>query len=166
MVIRKPLWILLAGALGLFIPSLVSPFGQEKTEEMSPSPSTTVGIRYVALLVKDMAAMGDFFEKDLGFHGNRSGSFTVFEVAPGQYFALVPKMDAEAAPGRMVVGFEVEDVDAYFKQVTSRGIQAIDPMKDGKVLDRPVYRQWGAREFGVRTPEGDILMFTRSPGVS
>lgn len=156
----RPLLLLLLSFL-ILVPLVAFSDEAEKTD--APPPVRPGGIRYVALLVDDMKTMTDFFEKDLGFRGEGAETFMIFEVAPAQYFVLVPREEAKTQPGNMVVGFNVEEIDTYFEQVTSHGLTAIDPMKGDKVLTRPVYRQWGAREFGVKTPEGDILVFTRMP---
>ena len=59
------------------------------------------------------------------------------------------------------MSFHVKDVDAYFEQVTAGGVKAIDYLEDGKELTKPVWRDWGSKEFSVEGPENNILVFTR-----
>ena len=152
----KHMSIVLTGIAVLFLTGA----GDEYNPEKKVSPDS---IRYIALFAEDMEKMTAFFTEDLGFTARGGSDFVIYEIGTGQYFALVPRREELGDPGRIVVGFQVEEIDDYFKQITEKGIQAIDPMQENQRLERPVFRQWGAREFGVRTPEGDLLVFTRMP---
>jgi len=134
---------------------------EEKTEKPAISPGE---IRFVAMRVKDVDATSAFLDEKLGFEGQSMGEFYVYEVSPGQYLALTPDVDrdVEGEPN-MVVGFDVSRIDDYFKQVTEKDVKAYDHLAEMKELERPVYRQWGAREFAVLTPDGDVLVFSRLP---
>ncbi|MCA9447031.1 MAG: hypothetical protein KC931_07940 [Candidatus Omnitrophica bacterium] len=158
---------LLSGiALALFGALMFSAGYTGAQESDKDKPAISPGeIRFVAMRVKDVDATDQFLNEKLGFEGQRMGEFHVYEVSPGQYLALTPyaDRDSEGEPN-MVVGFDVGRIDDYFKQVTEKGVKAIDHLsEDLKALERPVYRQWGAREFAVQTPDGDILVFSRLP---
>ena len=139
--------------------------GYIRAEEDNKKPAISPGeIRFVAMRVKDVDATSDFLNDKLGFEGQSMGEFYIYEVSPGQYLALSPDEDRdENSQPNIVVGFDVSRIDDYFKQVTDKDVKAIDHLSDMKELERPVYRQWGAREFGVQTPDGDILVFSRLP---
>ena len=147
--------------LGVLIFSAGYTRAQETAKETVISPGE---IRFVALRVKDVDATNTFLSEKLGFEGQSMGDFYVYEVSPGQYLALTPDADRDSAmEPNMVVGFDVSRIDDYFKQVTEKEIKAVDHLSDMKELERPVYRQWGAREFAVQTPDGDVLVFSRLP---
>lgn len=134
-------------------------------QEEAAKPKITPGeIRFVAMRVKDVDATNKFLNEKLGFDGQSMGDFYVYEVSPGQYLALTPyeERDGQSQPN-MVVGFDVGRIDDYFKQITEQEVTAVDHLADMKALERPVYRQWGAREFAVQTPDGDVLVFSRLP---
>ena len=146
--------------LGGFVISSVHTEAQESSQ-----PKIKPGeIRFVAMRVKDVDATSAFLNEKLGFEGQSMGEFFVYEVSTGQYLALTPH--AERGDGdepNLVVGFDVGRIDDYFKQVTEKEVKAYDHLADMKELERPVYRQWGSREFAVQTPDGDVLVFSRLP---
>ena len=45
---------------------------------------------------------------------------------------------------------ELDDVDAFFYEITSRGVEPLFAPKD---------QPWGMREMGVATPDGHRIMF-------
>jgi len=50
----------------------------------------------------------------------------------------------------IIVGFNVEDVDAEYQRLLSLGAQ---------MLNEPTTHPWGARSFQFRDPDGNILNF-------
>ncbi len=149
------------GVLGVLIFSA----GYTRAQEEGSKPAISPGeIRFVAMRVKDVDATSEFLDEKLGFEGQSMGDFYVYEVSPGQYVALTPDADRDSdSEPNMVVGFDVSRIDDYYKQVTEKDVKAYDHLADMKELERPVYRQWGAREFAVQTPDGDVLVFSRLP---
>jgi catechol 2,3-dioxygenase-like lactoylglutathione lyase family enzyme len=55
-------------------------------------------------------------------------------------------------PGIDHIAFRVDDVDAFYRTLTRRRIQA------GR---EPADQEWGARAFGLRDPDGNNLYFLR-----
>jgi uncharacterized glyoxalase superfamily protein PhnB len=54
----------------------------------------------------------------------------------------------------VIVGFNVDDVDAEYKRLLPLGAQ---------MLNEPTTHQWGARSFQFRDPDGNILNFRSVP---
>ncbi|MEM9807948.1 MAG: VOC family protein [Cyanobacteria bacterium P01_D01_bin.56] len=50
--------------------------------------------------------------------------------------------------------FVVDNVDDYYRTVTSKGAEIIKPLKSEK---------WGIREFGIRTIDGHRIMIGQDP---
>lgn len=55
----------------------------------------------------------------------------------------------------------VDDVDAVFRRAVAAGLRPFDHQQPGAVLESPVTRPWGAREFEVLDPEGHRWAFTQ-----
>ena len=54
----------------------------------------------------------------------------------------------------VIVGFNVDDVDAEYKRLLPPGAQ---------MLNEPTTHQWGARSFQFTDPDGNILNFRTIP---
>jgi len=54
----------------------------------------------------------------------------------------------------VIVGFNVDDVDAEYKRLLPMGAQ---------MLNEPTTHPWGARSFQFRDPDGNILNFRTIP---
>jgi catechol 2,3-dioxygenase-like lactoylglutathione lyase family enzyme len=54
----------------------------------------------------------------------------------------------------------VADLDGLFRRVAAAGLQPIDHQQPGVVLEAPVRRPWGAREFELDDPDGHRWAFT------
>jgi len=130
--------------------------GSEKAPEISPS-----GYLWTALQVSDVSEAAKFFKEKLNFQGEREGEYYLFRVSDNQYFVLIEKQKEDVKTDGVLISFKVKDVDGYFKQVTSKDVKAIDYLHENKELERPVWRDWGAKEFAVMGPENTILVFSR-----
>ena len=62
-------------------------------------------------------------------------------------------VDAGGA-NNVIVGFNVDDVDAEYKRLLSLG---------AKMLNEPTTHPWGAKSFQFRDPDGNILNFRTIP---
>jgi uncharacterized glyoxalase superfamily protein PhnB len=108
----------------------------------------TILQNHYVLAVHDLQASSKFFE-DLGFK----------RVSEPQGWIHVQKDDcvimlgecSDALPPRSLgdhsyFGYlRVDDVDAYFREVTEKGVTVLSPLSD---------KPWGMREFGIASPEG------------
>lgn len=54
--------------------------------------------------------------------------------------------------------FHVPDVDAYCRRITAAGVRVYN-FDDNSVVEAPIARPWGVREFGVVDPDGYRLYF-------
>ena len=57
-------------------------------------------------------------------------------------------------------------LQAEFDEALGSKARALAAMveQEGKKLERPVWRDWGAKEFSVLGPENTVLVFTRMDG--
>lgn len=60
-------------------------------------------------------------------------------------------MSRESQP-EWVVGIEVDDVDAFYQELTARGV-TLEGIPEG--------RPWGVRSFYIAVPDGHTLEFER-----
>jgi len=51
----------------------------------------------------------------------------------------------------VLIGFGIDDVDQYFREVAERGVVA---------HHQPVNQEWGDRDFSVRDPDGYEIWFS------
>ncbi len=61
---------------------------------------------------------------------------------------------AAGGANNVIVGFNVDDVDAEYKRLVSLGVE---------MLNEPTTHPWGARSFQFRDPDGNILNFRSLP---
>src|SRR5687768_16798441 len=120
---------------------------------------TLDSIRFVdsrcVLAVRDLEKSTRFYTDVLGFQHDpitaQGWSFLskdTFKVMLGECSDEVPAM--ETGNHSWYAHVIIEGVDAYFEEVSSRGAET---------LSRPANREYGLREFVLRTPDGHRLMF-------
>ena len=144
------------------IAALLAGAAQDTKPAEEPKPNLAPqGYAWVALRVNDLSEAGKFFAEKLNFRGSREGDYHLFRVDDRQYFVLAKKEEAETKTDGVIVGFHIRDVDKYFEQVTAAGLEPIDYLRGGQKLERPVWRDWGSKEFAVKGPEGAILVFAK-----
>jgi predicted enzyme related to lactoylglutathione lyase len=132
----------------------------EKAEEEKP-PQTPGGYAWVALQVSDVEEAAKFFKDKLNFKGQAAGEYYLFQVDDRQYFVLLEKQGEDIKSNGMMVSFHIKNVDDYFKQVTDKGVEAVDYLDDFSKMERPKWRDWGSKEFAVKGPEDTLLVFTK-----
>jgi len=110
----------------------------------------------LVLAVHDLAANRDFFMSKLGFHEFATG-------VPGWCFlerdgcriqlGQCPEalLASQLGDHSYIAYIDVIGVDALHAVFAAKGVEVIKPLTD---------EHWGAREFGVRTPEGHRFMFS------
>ncbi len=109
-------------------------------------------ISAITLAVSDMARSVVFYRDQLGLkllYGGENASFTSFSVGEG-YVNLILREEKPAWWGRLIL--HVDDVDAYYQQLTSSGL---------KPSSSPVDAPWGERYFHIDDPDGHELSFAR-----
>jgi len=122
--------------------------------------STTFGSTLYVLAVPDLDRSARFYADVLGFEIREIGD-------PGwrMYVKDACRIMAGECPDALPPGelgdhayfgyFEVDDVDAYYQQVRSKGCEIVKPLRD---------EPWGMREFGIRTADGHRIMLGRPLG--
>jgi predicted enzyme related to lactoylglutathione lyase len=133
----------------------------QDSEKEAPKIRPNDGYAWVAVQVDDMKAMATFLKEKLNFTGEQMGDYYLFQVDQDAFLVLVKKqVEGSKADGTMI-SFHVNDVDDYCKQVQANGLKALDYMKQGEEIEKPVWRDWGSKEFAVMGPEGVVFVFTR-----
>jgi len=110
--------------------------------------------RYV-IAVPDLARSAAYYRDVLGFRVHEIGDpgWRFYErdacfILAGECPDALPP--AELGDHSYFAYVLVEDLDAFFAEVTARGAQLIKPLRN---------EPWGMREFGIRTLDGHRMMF-------
>jgi uncharacterized glyoxalase superfamily protein PhnB len=74
-------------------------------------------------------------------------------VAPLQESSVFHYVSAGGA-NNVIVGFNVDDVDAEYKRLLPLGVE---------MLNQPTTHPWAARSFQFKDPDGNILNFRSWP---
>jgi len=61
-------------------------------------------------------------------------------------------LEGQSISARVVVGIEVDEVDAVYGELKAKGVEPESPPED---------RSWGVRSFYVADPDGHRLQFER-----
>jgi len=123
----------------------------------------------VRLLVKDYKKCFKFYTEQLGFEplwGDENGCYASFKVTEGiEGFAIfvsdfmamalgnADKTQPEGYREKMMVSFEVENVDETYKTFSAKGIKFMNQPTD--------MSDWGMRVVHLRDPEDNVIeLFT------
>ncbi|HLJ88775.1 MAG TPA: VOC family protein [Candidatus Angelobacter sp.] len=111
------------------------------------------------LLVRDVAASVDFFEKKLGFeidflHGkppfygevSRDGARLHLRYVREPFFAQASEQEGSL----ICVFIEVSNLQDLFKEFEARNVE---------FAQKPTKQAWGGTDFHVRDPDGNVLCF-------
>ena len=117
----------------------------------------------VCFITEDVLRLRAFYETvyDVTAEGNEVHSFLIaggvtftFDyVAPLQENSVFRYVSTGGA-NNVVVGFNVDDVDAEYKRLLPLGVE---------ILNQPTTHPWGARSFQFKDPDGNILNFRSLP---
>ena len=117
----------------------------------------------ICLITEDVLRLCRFYEAVFGniaegneFHATlitENVTFTFDYIAPLQENSVFHYLSAGGA-SNVIVGFNVDDVDAEYKRLLTLGIE---------MLNQPTTHPWGARSFQFRDPDGHILNFRSFP---
>ncbi len=128
------------------------------------SPPPTKGIRHVALLVRDMAAMERFYVDALGYAEEWRPSERELYLTRGADNLALHAVEARADAAREsrldhfgLLMARPDDVDAWAVWLEARGV-ALDT--------RPRTHRDGARSFYARDPEGNRIQFIWHPPIA
>ena len=113
----------------------------------------------VCLLSNNPLRLVDFYERLLGVQATERGEIHSSLPLAGFILTIDAAIVEEDSPFRYIngqngsnaiLGFDVEDVDLEYQNVTALGIPT---------LNQPTTHPWGARSFQFRDPDGNILNF-------
>jgi len=112
----------------------------------------------ICLITHNVLALADFYSWVLGVkaEGDEGHSELLTEGAHLAIFSadgmeeMAPHSMQGAGHGNITLGFVVQDVDAEYERLKTRGIEFI-------MLPRT--HPWGARSFWFRDPDGNIVDF-------
>jgi len=127
------------------------------TPRSSDLPPETLGIRHIALKVKDMATAERFYVEILGFIVEwRPDSDNLYLAKDRDSLAL---HKADFTEGGSLDHFGImlrkaDDVDAWAAYLENRGL---------KLEKEPRTHRDGARSFYMRDPEGNLIQFIHHP---
>jgi len=133
---------------------------------MDATPPSPIGLRHVALRVRDLPAAERFYCGLLGLHVEwRPDPDNVYLAGRGDSLALhrVAALAPVAAqpPGRLDhLGFALrraEDVDAWHAHLTAAGV---------RMLSAPKTHRDGARSFYCEDPDGNVVQMIWHPPIA
>ncbi len=128
--------------------------------DTSAAPPPTLGIRHVALKVKDLGRAEAFYSGILGYRVEwRPDADNVYLTRDADNLALHV---GESGPGGALDHFGImlkkpEDVDAWAGYLKGRGVS---------LKKEPKTHRDGARSFYVNDPEGNLIQFICHPPIS
>jgi catechol 2,3-dioxygenase-like lactoylglutathione lyase family enzyme len=104
------------------------------------------GIAFMRVYATDAAAAERFYGATLGLTRIEHGDTWVYPVNSRQWVEVLPDTPPPSATQRMAaVAFMTRDAAALAQYLTAHGIAVAEPLRDG--------------EFGVRDPEGNLVLF-------
>lgn len=135
------------------------------------------GLRHIRLFVRDATRMREFYERVLGFRVlsvtpdsarfDAGGVEIVLQADPpfadSEYRDFINQLKGNMRGMGSALHFDVEDVDAFFRELAAKGVVPVEPEKNRR-LDTPLERPSGRREFAIEDPEGYWLYFGTDAG--
>jgi len=118
---------------------------------------TVRAVKFVGLVVKDVAKATEFYTGKLGLKAieeqSQPGVFTPFALDGGAMFGVFNAIEVPAITQAYEVAFEVDDVDAAYRKWKAAGVE---------IVSEPHDMPFG-RTFHIRTPDGHILRAYKPP---
>jgi catechol 2,3-dioxygenase-like lactoylglutathione lyase family enzyme len=117
-----------------------------------PSPSPLCGAATV-FVVRDVLRSVEYFRDALGFHTEFTYGEPTFYAGverDGVIIHLQAASETKRQPGHGAVNVFVTDVDALYRELTSRGTRTLNEPKD---------YPYGMRDFDVHDLDGNHLCF-------
>lgn len=107
-------------------------------------------LNFVGIVVKDVAKATEFYGQQLGFTIDEAESlpnrYTQFKLGGSTVLALLGDFEEEGIEQRFDTAFFVNDVDAAYAQLQSKGVELINAPRDMPF----------GRTFLFRTPDGHV----------
>jgi len=125
------------------------------------NPPTTLGIRHIALRVKDLDRARRFYVDVLGYAVEWEPDPENLYLTSGTDNLALHRAESVNAGGALdhfgIVLKKAEDVDAWADHLKSKGLA---------LEKEPKTHRDGARSFYVKDPEGNVLQFIHHPPIS
>lgn len=118
------------------------------------------GFHHIVLFCEDTDRSKDWYER-IGFTYKR-GYRGMHWFALGDGEIMLHPGGARADNNAGTVHVSVSQLDDLFERVRKAGLQPFDNQRPDEVLDGPVTRPWGDREFEVKDPDGQSWAFTEA----
>lgn len=116
------------------------------------------GVPAIVLFCKDTEASRQWYAK-LGFEYLRGEHGMHWFSLVNTELMLHPGGTGSAAGQKVVVA--AEEIDTLFRTVVAAGLRPVDHLQEGMLLEGPVTRPWGSREFELIDPDGHQWAFTQ-----
>jgi catechol 2,3-dioxygenase-like lactoylglutathione lyase family enzyme len=113
----------------------------------SPKRPAITGIAFLRVYASDPAASAAFYGKTLGFHGTESNGLTIYAVNDAQWIEVKPLPSPAPAARMEAVAFTTRNAAALESYLKAHSIPIDQPLKHGT--------------FGVRDPEGNLILFVQ-----
>jgi catechol 2,3-dioxygenase-like lactoylglutathione lyase family enzyme len=116
------------------------------------------GFRHVVLFCRDTEESREWYEQ-VGFTYKRGyDGMHWFALGDGEIMLHPGRTRADNSAG--IMHASVTALDDLFERVKHAGLQPFDHQYPDAVLEAPVTRPWGDREFEVQDPDGHRWAFT------
>ena len=116
------------------------------------------GFHHVVLFCNDTSTSKGWYEQVGFFYKRGYEGMHWFALGDGEIM-LHPGAE-ERNEGGPTIHVAVEALDDLFASVKQAGLRPLDHQQPEVVLDAPVLRPWGDREFEMQDPDGQWWAFT------
>jgi catechol 2,3-dioxygenase-like lactoylglutathione lyase family enzyme len=106
------------------------------------------GIAFARFYTTDAAGAQRFYGEELGFQRHEAGGEIVYPVNRLQWLEITPRTPPKANDRLEAVAFMTRDAVGLETYLKAKGVAIAEPMHGG--------------EFGVRDPEGNLVIFVQS----
>lgn len=117
-----------------------------------PVRPAITGVAFMRVYTTDPAAAQRFYGQTLGFERHEIGGEWVYPVNSLQWLEVIPHKGPEANHMMAAIAFTTRDAAGLEKYLAAHGVAAVQPLHEG--------------EFGVRDPEGNLVIFVQSTAVA
>lgn len=117
-----------------------------------------IGFHHIVLFCKDTEKSRAWYER-VGFTYKR-GYHGMHWFALGDGEIMLHPGSAETDGNGPTIHVSVTALDDMFERVREAGLRPLDHQQPGVLLEAPVERPWGDREFELQDPDGQWWAFT------
>ena len=140
--------MLLRLASSLALTAALSLSAAAQTPVQTPVRPPITGIAFMRVYTSDPAGAQKFYGETLGYQRHEQGGEWLYPVNHTQWVEVIPNAGPEANSRMAAVAFTTTNAPALEKYLRAKGVAITQPLKAG--------------EFGVRDPEGNLVIFVQS----